>query len=182
MAKMLYGYLIHHGIKGQKWGIRRFQNSNGTLTAEGRARYGKANSFGDIKKVSKSIYKQSVSDFKQHNPDATLKEKQNYKKGLNKDIRELENRFIAKNHKKFKPSKDNVENTVLDTIGIIGGLATDVGGIFAATPVGLGVMSAGLTASALTLGAKMADGALDKIKNKRIEEALDLYGEKEDKK
>lgn len=32
--------LEHHGIKGQKWGIRRFMNPDGTLTAEGRARYG----------------------------------------------------------------------------------------------------------------------------------------------
>lgn len=32
--------LYHHGIKGQKWGIRRFQNDDGTLTDEGRARYG----------------------------------------------------------------------------------------------------------------------------------------------
>lgn len=31
-------YLEHHGIKGQKWGIRRFQNSDGTLTEEGKAR------------------------------------------------------------------------------------------------------------------------------------------------
>lgn len=33
-------YLAHHGILGQKWGIRRFQNSDGSLTAEGRERYG----------------------------------------------------------------------------------------------------------------------------------------------
>lgn len=32
--------LIHHGIKGQKWGIRRFQNADGSLTAAGRRRYG----------------------------------------------------------------------------------------------------------------------------------------------
>ena len=32
------GYLIHHGIKGQKWGIRRYQNRDGTLTKEGRSR------------------------------------------------------------------------------------------------------------------------------------------------
>lgn len=30
--------LIHHGIKGQKWGIRRFQNEDGTRTAAGKAR------------------------------------------------------------------------------------------------------------------------------------------------
>ena len=32
--------LYHHGIKGQKWGIRRFQNADGSLTAEGIRRYG----------------------------------------------------------------------------------------------------------------------------------------------
>ena len=31
--------LQHHGIKGQKWGVRRFQNSDGSLTADGRERY-----------------------------------------------------------------------------------------------------------------------------------------------
>lgn len=33
-------YLAHHGILGQKWGIRRYQNRDGTLTAEGRKRAG----------------------------------------------------------------------------------------------------------------------------------------------
>ena len=33
-------YLQHHGIKGQKWGVRRFQNEDGSLTAAGRERYG----------------------------------------------------------------------------------------------------------------------------------------------
>ena len=32
-------YLKHHGILGQKWGKRRFQNEDGSLTPEGRARY-----------------------------------------------------------------------------------------------------------------------------------------------
>lgn len=30
--------LYHHGIKGQKWGVRRFQKEDGTLTAAGKAR------------------------------------------------------------------------------------------------------------------------------------------------
>ena len=33
--------LYHWGIKGQKWGDRRFQNEDGSLTPEGRERYGK---------------------------------------------------------------------------------------------------------------------------------------------
>lgn len=32
--------LMHHGIKGQKWGVRQYQNPDGSLTAAGKARYG----------------------------------------------------------------------------------------------------------------------------------------------
>ena len=32
-------YLVHFGIPGQKWGVRRYQNPDGTLTEEGKARY-----------------------------------------------------------------------------------------------------------------------------------------------
>jgi len=31
--------LMHHGILGQKWGVRRYQNPDGSLTEEGKARY-----------------------------------------------------------------------------------------------------------------------------------------------
>lgn len=44
--------LRHHGIKGQKWGVRRFQNSDGSLTAAGRKRYGDGESGYDYGKDS----------------------------------------------------------------------------------------------------------------------------------
>ena len=31
--------LVHHGIKGQRWGIRRYQNEDGSLTKAGESRY-----------------------------------------------------------------------------------------------------------------------------------------------
>ena len=44
-------YLVHYGIKGQKWGIRRFENSDGTLTAEGKKRYAALRTRGDVEKI-----------------------------------------------------------------------------------------------------------------------------------
>lgn len=41
-------YLVHHGIKGQKWGVRRYQNYDGTLTSAGKEHYNSA-------KLKKSI-------------------------------------------------------------------------------------------------------------------------------
>lgn len=46
--------LYHHGIKGQKWGIRRYQNPDGSLTAEGRRRFA-GQSLGKYAKDSNSI-------------------------------------------------------------------------------------------------------------------------------
>ena len=39
-------FLEHHGVIGQKWGIRRYVNSDGSLTPEGRRRYGNARGLG----------------------------------------------------------------------------------------------------------------------------------------
>ena len=43
--------LYHHGIKGMKWGVRRFQNEDGSLTTAGKKRYGDE-STGSDKKTS----------------------------------------------------------------------------------------------------------------------------------
>ena len=45
-------YLAHHGTKGQRWGVRRFQNSDGSLTAAGKLRY----SVGNVgRSISKKV-------------------------------------------------------------------------------------------------------------------------------
>lgn len=33
-------YLAHHGVKGMRWGVRRYQNTDGSLTDSGRKHYG----------------------------------------------------------------------------------------------------------------------------------------------
>ena len=45
--------LYHYGIKGQKWGVRRYQNPDGSLTAKGKKRYGLGDN-GELVKKSKT--------------------------------------------------------------------------------------------------------------------------------
>lgn len=42
ITRMSSDELMHFGIKGQKWGVRRFENEDGTLTPEGKLRYREA--------------------------------------------------------------------------------------------------------------------------------------------
>ena len=44
--------LYHHGIKGQKWGVRRYQNADRTLTSAGKARYSKGNGGNTTREIS----------------------------------------------------------------------------------------------------------------------------------
>ena len=52
--------LQHHGVKGQKWGVRRYQNPDGTLTAEGRARFGTVEGFNRAQTKKKKLLKHIV--------------------------------------------------------------------------------------------------------------------------
>ena len=67
-------YLEHYGVQGQKWGIRRFQNKDGTLTELGRKRYGgeKAREYKqaeinkNYKKLGKAISRNDIQKANKH--------------------------------------------------------------------------------------------------------------------
>lgn len=68
--------LYHHGIMGQKWGIRRFQNPDGTLTNAGRKRY--TNSDGSLNKAgNKMIRKEMANIADKHYNDTKFKKSVN---------------------------------------------------------------------------------------------------------
>lgn len=54
MMVSINGSLSHHGVKGQKWGIRRYVDKNGHLTAEGKQKYVKyVDKYGNNKSFQK---------------------------------------------------------------------------------------------------------------------------------
>ncbi len=56
------GELYHWGVKGQKWGVRRYQNKDGTLKPAGRKRRKDTSNWSDDAKEAAKIKKKSVHE------------------------------------------------------------------------------------------------------------------------
>lgn len=70
-------FIAHHGIKGQKWGVRRFETQEGYLTPAGKARYAKYNDgrYDDSspsKHGADAVSRKKIKANKWQNADGTL--------------------------------------------------------------------------------------------------------------
>lgn len=76
-------FLAHHGIKGQKWGVRRYQNTDGSLTEEGRKRYsGKAIVYEPGTEFYRISTKADESDERNYRYVTRLQSDRDYYKGI----------------------------------------------------------------------------------------------------
>lgn len=107
-----YDELYHHGIKGQKWGNRRFQNEDGSLTDAGRARYdvGEARraaltggliGYAHYRKTH-SGRDEAIAKYKKDKAKAKAKKKQDRIKAATKrDYEFAKKRGLVKNRKEY---------------------------------------------------------------------------------
>ena len=122
--------LRHHGIKGQKWGVRRFQNADGSLTADGRKRYGTDDLKDTLDKVNKadSLIKtakkyQAEKDHKEYNN----KIKSDLSKMSDKELQQVVNRLnLEERYTQVMKSreKDAGESAVMKWLNVAGTVTT----------------------------------------------------------
>lgn len=87
--------LAHYGIKGQRWGQRRFQNADGSYTAEGKERYGRSKSSGSTNK--KGRYDKAIQDLDNVLDSKDPKVKSAYSEKDRKQLLDYRNKLALKN-------------------------------------------------------------------------------------
>ena len=115
--------LNHHGIKGQKWGRRRYQNQDGSLTPAGKQRYGDGErvSLQDTKKLvdkSNEVAKQTqrISEDKRNKKEKIAKKeteeaiREHVSKMSDQELRDVVNRLnMEERYTQVMRDRTNIE-------------------------------------------------------------------------
>ena len=109
--------LYHHGILGMKWGVRRYQNADGTLTPKGKARYMKVESSKHLQKSETKKARKILSTHVNMDPRYALSYNNMSKKSQAKAKRYMEgsdkyNKYMKKAEKNARRAKEHTRNSI----------------------------------------------------------------------
>ena len=93
--------LYHFGIKGQRWGIRRFQNDDGSLTPAGRKRYAKQRA----KEIATNKIKRAVKSY-----EAALRKAERLQDKADDAWRNASEAYLSTGKNKMKRVLNNLNN------------------------------------------------------------------------
>lgn len=121
------GELKHYGVKGMKWGVRKYRNYDGSYTKKGLARYDKAESRYDEAKSNaarvKSAYKSGAATKSQYK--SAKSEVKSAKREMSDSYKRLKTDKQADEGKKLyrqgKTITDNNQRNMLTQVAIVVG-------------------------------------------------------------
>ena len=115
--------LYHHGILGQKWGVRRYQNFDGTYTKAGLERYYNSKSIYEKKKNEYDSYKKT--DASRYDKKMAKSKVKLAKQQMNKDYKHLKYDKLGDKGKIRYNNGERIRanNKVSNTLTKAGGIA-----------------------------------------------------------
>lgn len=112
--------LYHHGIKGMHWGVRRYQNSDGTLTDAGRKRYGIGYMVPEKKSRYRSLAEKRAIDLTLATDRAKAEKRYNNAKASADKQREKVLEQVNTASSGDKDLKDAIDSAAYAAISVVG--------------------------------------------------------------
>lgn len=166
MSEQIYpSYLIHYGIEGQKWGVRRFQNEDGTYTDSGLLRRKEQQHFvKEQTKVNKKFDKLTDKMQARANAGKRISNRQ-IEKAVKLGTKHRALDYISKNPRPYLQARGlNKASKAKNIVGVTSNAVVGTAGTaLAANEYEPGLAARFATQSTLAIGESIAQRKLEKM-------------------